>query len=71
MTYRLLAGGGEPGETLIKGGIVRSFLDADFRFALVRTYTEPPRPKTSRSISALQTEMIQQRLLSHIPERWR
>ena len=33
--------GGGSGETLTRGRIVRSFLDADFRSALVRTYTEP------------------------------
>jgi len=33
--------GGESGETLIRGSVVRSFLDADFRFTAVRTYTEP------------------------------
>ena len=32
--------GGEPDEALIIGRIVRTFLDADFRSALVRTYTE-------------------------------
>ena len=33
--------GGEPGEPLLSGKIVRAFLDADFRFTAVRTYTEP------------------------------
>ena len=33
--------GGEPDEALIIGRILRAFLDADFRFAAVRTYPEP------------------------------
>ena len=28
-------------ETLIRGGIVRAFLDADFRFEGVRTFADP------------------------------
>ena len=33
--------GGEPVWTLLRGRIVKSFLDANLRFEAVRTYTEP------------------------------
>ena len=36
--------GGGSGETLLRGSLVKAFLDADFQFGVARTYTEPPRP---------------------------
>ena len=58
--------GGGPGETLIKGRIVRSFLDADIRFEAVRTYPEPSYPMSShQAVQPQELQVISQPKTEH------